>query len=219
MGEPRNISHWRIYKGAKFWRARSPPLVQFSFIFMQFLAKILPNNRIDAPPFSGWYPLLGNPLSATCFAPPPDPLLLLLTVQSVQTCRSCYVLIWFHSSNKHVKHILLHIQTCLLTGAVSRSPAIPTFFLFVPGEEGCTWIQLAQPKQDKTALDSGWAAWSKVKITCWSHLSGSEALWVILPNPMCGKWEKNFLQWIIFFRVLTTTVQAGQDTILKYSRS
>ena len=27
------------------------------------------------------------------------------------------------------------------------------------------------------ALDSGWAAWSKVKITCWSHLSGSEALW------------------------------------------
>ena len=61
------------------------------------------------------------------------------------------------------------------------------------------WLYLdstCSTETGQTALDSGWAAWSKVKITCWSHLSGSEALWVILPNPMCGKWEKNFLQWI-----------------------
>ena len=49
--------------------ARDPrsPLGPNSFIFMQFSAKILQNNRLAHPIWS-WCPLLGNPRSATRYS-------------------------------------------------------------------------------------------------------------------------------------------------------
>ena len=78
----------------------------------------------------------------------------------------------------------------------------------VTGQNG-TWFRLGSLVKDKNYL-----------------LEPSIRKWSIVGNPSKSNvWEMgkelpaiNNYAWHIFFRVLTTTVQAGQDTILKYSR-